>query len=113
MLIFLNFFEKFGLFGIRNAKSQLSTTYLSSKRPLIKTQGIYAKMTDFAHFTMFSNIADFDTNVTFSYHVLSIFCFDFSFKCFKIKVLMSTSVVTLIVMLKRPPPPSKYLLWGF
>ena len=47
------------------------------KKALIKTQGLCAKMTNFAHFTMFSNIADFDTNVTFSYHVLKHFLLRF------------------------------------
>ena len=38
-----------------------------------KDTGPLRKMTNFAHFTVFSNIADFDTNVTFSYHVLKHF----------------------------------------
>ena len=47
------------------------------KKTLIKTQGLYAKMTNFAHFIMFSDIADFVTNVTFSYHVLKHFLLRF------------------------------------
>ena len=82
------------------------------KKALIKTQGLYAKMTNFAHFTMFSNIADFDTNVTFSYHVLKHFLLRFSFKCFKIKVLVLDKLCYSNSDVKKTPPPIEILTLG-
>ena len=82
------------------------------KKALIKTQGLYAKMTNFAHFTMFSIIADFDTNVTFSYHVLKHFLLRFSFKCFKIKVLVLDKLCYSNSDVKKTPPPHRNTHFG-
>ena len=118
---FFSIFEKIGIFSQFLKKLGCLETFMKIsalydipilKKALIKTQGLYAKMTNFAHFTMFSNIADFDTNVTFSYHVLKHFLLRFSFKCFKIKVLVLDKLCYSNSDVKKTPPPHRNTHFG-
>ena len=102
---FFSIFEKIGLFWTRHFKSQLSMIHQFSKSPWQRLKA-YTQNRQILHISSCSTLLQILTQIlhfptTFS----CIFCFEYSLKCFKIKVLILHSLCYSNCDVKMIPPP--------